>query len=93
MALAFISVFLCKYFLYGAFAWARRALNHREWRFPARAVACDKKAPHATNACSLINANTSAADCDVSNDVRYASREALPAAAQAVIKMAGPRQQ
>ena len=56
-------------------------------------IACDKKAPHAKNACSLINANTSTADCDVSNDVRYASRDALPAAAQAVIKMAGPRQQ
>ena len=26
-ALAFISVFLCKYVLYGVFVWARRALN------------------------------------------------------------------
>ena len=38
MALAFISVLLCKYVLYGAFVWARRALNGLKRRFPARAV-------------------------------------------------------
>jgi hypothetical protein len=32
-----LSVFLCKSFLCGAFVWARRALNSRKWRFPARA--------------------------------------------------------
>ena len=30
--------FLCKSILYGAFVWARRALNGRKCRFPARAV-------------------------------------------------------
>ena len=28
----------CRESLYGAFVWARRALNSRKWRFPARAV-------------------------------------------------------
>ena len=35
--LSAISVFLCKSILYGAFVWARRALNSRKRRFPARA--------------------------------------------------------
>jgi hypothetical protein len=39
--LSAISVLLCKYFLYGAFVWARRALKHQKHRFPApRAAAC-----------------------------------------------------
>jgi hypothetical protein len=33
--LSAISVFLCKSVLYGAFVWARRALNSRKRRFPA----------------------------------------------------------
>ena len=37
MAFAFLSVFLWKSILYGAFVWARRALNDRKRRFPARA--------------------------------------------------------
>jgi hypothetical protein len=36
--LSAISFFLCKSGLYGAFVWARRALNSRKRRFPARAV-------------------------------------------------------
>ena len=36
--LSAIRVFLCKSVLYGAFVWARRALNSRKRRFPARAV-------------------------------------------------------
>jgi hypothetical protein len=35
--LSALSVFLCKSLLYGAFVWARRALNRRKWHFPARA--------------------------------------------------------
>jgi hypothetical protein len=35
--LSAISVFLCKSVLYGAFVWARRALNRPKRRFPARA--------------------------------------------------------
>jgi hypothetical protein len=35
--LSAISVFLCKSVLYGAFVWARRALNIQKRRFPARA--------------------------------------------------------
>ena len=34
-----MSIFLCKSVLYGAFVWARRVLNSRKRRFPARAVA------------------------------------------------------
>jgi hypothetical protein len=37
--LSAISVFLCKSVFYGAFVWARRALNGPKRRFPARAVA------------------------------------------------------
>ena len=37
--LSAIRLFLWKSILYGAFVWARRALNSRKWRFPARAVA------------------------------------------------------
>jgi hypothetical protein len=36
--LSAISIFLYKSGLYGAFVWARRALNRRKRRFPARAV-------------------------------------------------------
>jgi hypothetical protein len=36
--LSALSGFLCKYVLYGAFVWARRALNSQKRRFPARAV-------------------------------------------------------
>ena len=55
-------------------------------------IACDKKAPHAKNGCSLINANTSTADCDVSNDIHYGpGRSDLPAAAKEIMKQAGPR--
>jgi hypothetical protein len=36
--LSALRVFLCKSVLYGAFVWARRALNSRKRRFPARAV-------------------------------------------------------
>ena len=36
--LSTLSVFLCKSVFYGAFVWARRALNSRKRRFPARAV-------------------------------------------------------
>ena len=35
--LSALSVFLCKSVLYGAFVWARRALNHQKRRSPARA--------------------------------------------------------
>ena len=35
--LSALSVFLCESVLYGAFVWARRALNGRKRRFPARA--------------------------------------------------------
>jgi hypothetical protein len=38
VAFAFLSVFLWKSILYGAFVWARRALNRPFRRFPARAV-------------------------------------------------------
>jgi hypothetical protein len=39
--LSVLSVFLCKSVLYGAFVWARRALNRRKRRFSApRAAAC-----------------------------------------------------
>jgi hypothetical protein len=34
-----LSVFLCKSGFYGAFLWARMALNRQKGRFPARAVA------------------------------------------------------
>ena len=54
-------------------------------------ISCDKKSPHAKNGCSLINANTSDADCDVMNDVHYASRAALPPAAHTIMNAAGPR--
>ena len=54
-------------------------------------ISCDKKSPYSKNDCSLINANTTTADCDVSNDVHYPSREAMPAAAQTAMKRAGPR--
>ena len=56
-------------------------------------ITCDKKPPHSKNGCSLINANTTAADCDVANDVHFPTREAMPAVAQAVMKAAGPRPQ
>ena len=36
--LSALSVFLCKSVFYGAFVWARRALNMQKRRFPARAV-------------------------------------------------------
>jgi hypothetical protein len=36
--LSALSVFLFKSVLYGAFVWARRALNRQKRRFPARAV-------------------------------------------------------
>jgi hypothetical protein len=36
--LSALSVFLSKSVFYGAFVWARRALNRRKRRFPARAV-------------------------------------------------------
>ena len=36
--LSALCVFLCKSVLYGAFVWARRALNGQNCRFPARAV-------------------------------------------------------
>jgi hypothetical protein len=36
--LSALSVFLCKLGFYGAFAWARRALNSQKWRFSARAA-------------------------------------------------------
>jgi hypothetical protein len=36
--LSALSVFRSKSVLYGIFVWARRALNHRKRRFPARAV-------------------------------------------------------
>ena len=35
--LSALSVFLCKFVLYGVFVWARRALNSRKRWFPARA--------------------------------------------------------
>jgi hypothetical protein len=35
--LSALGVFLCKSVFYGVFVWARRALNRRKWRFPARA--------------------------------------------------------
>jgi ankyrin repeat protein len=35
--LSALGVFLCKSVFYGAFVWARRALNSQERRFPARA--------------------------------------------------------
>ena len=35
--LSALGVFLCKSVLYGAFVWARRALNRQKRRFPARA--------------------------------------------------------
>jgi GTPase len=37
-----LSVFHSKSILYGAFVWARRALNSQNWVFPARAVALKK---------------------------------------------------
>ena len=36
--LSALRVFLCKSVFYGAFVWARRALNSQKRRFPARAV-------------------------------------------------------
>jgi hypothetical protein len=36
--LSALSIFLCKPIFYGAFVWARRALNGLKWRFPAQAV-------------------------------------------------------
>jgi hypothetical protein len=36
--LSALSVFLCRSVFYGAFVWARRALNSQKRRFPARAV-------------------------------------------------------
>jgi hypothetical protein len=33
-----LSVFHSKSVMYGAFVWARRALNRPKWRFPARAA-------------------------------------------------------
>ena len=36
--LSALSVFQCKSVLYGAFVWARRALNRKKQRLPARAV-------------------------------------------------------
>ena len=36
--LSALSIFLCKFVLYGVFVWARRALNGRKRRFPARTV-------------------------------------------------------
>eukprot|EP01051_Picozoa_sp_SAG22_P011474 SAG22_NODE_1108_length_5550_cov_4.655109_2_plen_316_part_00 len=52
-------------------------------------IGCDRAAPHSKAGCSLINANTTAADCDIANDVHYPSRQAMPAAAQAIMKAAG----
>ena len=46
--LSAISVFLCKSVLYGAFVWARRALNSQKRRFPARADPDSKKFTAAT---------------------------------------------
>ena len=43
--LSALSVFLLKSILYGAFVWARRALNSEKRRFPARAVAADPGNP------------------------------------------------
>jgi hypothetical protein len=37
-----LSVSLSQSFLYGAFMWARRALNSQKWRFPARAEQADR---------------------------------------------------
>eukprot|EP01052_Picozoa_sp_SAG31_P024016 SAG31_NODE_2017_length_6663_cov_3.680530_3_plen_78_part_00 len=55
-------------------------------------IACDSQLRHGQGqGCALINANTTAADCDVSNDVHYPNRQSMPAAAQAVMKNAGPR--
>ena len=39
--LSALSVFLWRSILYGAFVWARRALNRRKRRFPSRAVHCN----------------------------------------------------
>ena len=36
--LSALSIYLCKSVFYGAFVWARRALNIQKRRFPARAV-------------------------------------------------------
>ena len=41
--LSALSVFLYKSVFYGAFVWARRALNSRKRRFPARAKSMDGK--------------------------------------------------
>ena len=43
--LSAISVFLCKSVFYGAFVWARRALNRQKRRFPARAVLAQVRRP------------------------------------------------
>jgi hypothetical protein len=40
--LSALSVSLCKSVFYGAFVWARRALNSQNRRFPARAVFADE---------------------------------------------------
>jgi hypothetical protein len=42
--LSTLGVFLCKSILYGAFIWARRALNSRKRRVPPRAVTPEMKA-------------------------------------------------
>ena len=54
-------------------------------------ISCDLKMPHTHNQCSLINANTTDADCNVMNDAHYATRGALPAEAHAIMNAAGPR--
>ena len=60
-------------------------------RTPPTCQRAPRKPPDSANGCSLMNANTTAADCDVSNDVHFPTREAMPAAAQAIMKAAGPR--
>jgi hypothetical protein len=54
-------------------------------------ITCDKRPPHSKNGCSLINANTTAADCDTANDRHFPTRDAMPPAAKAVMNAAGPR--
>jgi LSD1 subclass zinc finger protein len=41
--LSALTVFLCKFVLYGVFVWARRALNSQKRRFPARVVRAEAR--------------------------------------------------
>ena len=61
--LSTLRVFLCKSVLCGACVWARRALNGRKWRFPARAVPLAVSMIFASLLTTLVGAASTRAFC------------------------------